>query len=183
MTVFLGKAWDFFPCLQKWLFYRPSENKDSVDVRPGLVLASRPQPASPEGSLDPVVARNSEVLSPNTGRVGCLSSRLCIYSAPNWWNAWSVQCCLWQWSHSIKVGHSPDFGLLSLLHSHLDILFHIRWIPYIINGCYRTSISIKAEIPCWLVHEVVILFHLMSLLYVGNFFKDNPFIQRCLHAA
>ena len=30
-----------------------------------------------------------------SSRVGCLSSRLCIYSAPNCSKAWGVQCCLW----------------------------------------------------------------------------------------
>ena len=31
----------------------------------------------------------------NPGRVGCLSPRLCLYSAPNCSKAMSVQCFLW----------------------------------------------------------------------------------------
>ena len=45
---------------------------------------------SPDGSFGPVVARNSEVLGSNRGRVGCLSSGLCIYSVPNCSNACSA---------------------------------------------------------------------------------------------
>ena len=47
-------------------------------------------PAGPDGSSGPLVARNSEVLGSNPGWVGCLSSRLCIYSGPNCSKAWSV---------------------------------------------------------------------------------------------
>ena len=46
------------------------------------------------GSFDPTVDRKSEVLGSNPGRVGYLSSRLCIYSAPSCLKAWSVQWCL-----------------------------------------------------------------------------------------
>ena len=46
--------------------------------------------ASPDGSFGPVVARNAEVLGSNPGRVGCSSSSLCIYIAPNCSKAWSV---------------------------------------------------------------------------------------------
>ena len=38
--------------------------------------------AGPDGSFIPVVAQNSEVLGSNPDRVGCLTSGLCIYSAP-----------------------------------------------------------------------------------------------------
>ena len=37
--------------------------------------------AGPDDSFDPVDVRNSEVLFSNPGLVGCVSSRLCIYSA------------------------------------------------------------------------------------------------------
>ena len=39
--------------------------------------------AGPDGSFGPAVPRNSEVLGQNPGRVGYLSSILCIYIAPN----------------------------------------------------------------------------------------------------
>ena len=39
--------------------------------------------ASSYDSFNPLVARNSDVLGSNPGQVGYLSSRLCIYSAPN----------------------------------------------------------------------------------------------------
>ena len=48
----------------------------------------------PDGSFDPVVARNSEVLASNSDRFVCLSTRLCIYSAPNCSKACIVQRCL-----------------------------------------------------------------------------------------
>ena len=46
-------------------------------------------------SLGPVVAQNAEVLVSKPGRVGCSSSRLCTWSAPDCSKAWIVQCCLW----------------------------------------------------------------------------------------
>ena len=39
--------------------------------------------AGPDGSFDPVVAQNSEVLGSSPGRFRCLSSGLCICSDPN----------------------------------------------------------------------------------------------------
>ena len=74
----------------------------------------------PDGSLDTVVARNSVVLGSNPRRVGYLSSRLCIYSVPN---CSSVGYMFYGTVHykesiilglSLRVRHSPDFGLLSV---------------------------------------------------------------------
>ena len=79
---------------------------------------------SPDGSFGPVVARNSEVLVSNPGRVRCVSSRLCIYSAPNCSKAWSAQCCLWYYmymhykeplkSFDKNIEYSFGFGLRSV---------------------------------------------------------------------
>ena len=55
--------------------------------------------AGPDDSFGPVVARNSEVLVSNPGHTGCVSSKLCIYSAPNSSKVWSAQCCLWYTVH------------------------------------------------------------------------------------
>ena len=52
----------------------------------------------PDGSFSPVEAPNLEVLGSNPGRVGCLSSGLCIYSAQlQTFQSHGVcsACCLW----------------------------------------------------------------------------------------
>ena len=48
--------------------------------------------ACPNGSFGWFVARKSEVLGSNSKRAGCISSGLCIFSAPNGSKHWSVQC-------------------------------------------------------------------------------------------
>ena len=51
--------------------------------------------AGPDGSYGPVEYQNSEVLGLNPGRVGYVSSKLCMYSALNRSKAWGLQCYLW----------------------------------------------------------------------------------------
>ena len=53
--------------------------------------------ADADGSFDPVVARNSEVLGSNPGQVGYLSSRLCI----------CIQCS--------KLSKGLEYALLSMV--------------------------------------------------------------------
>ena len=74
--------------------------------------------ADPDDSFNRVVARSSEVLSSNRGRVGCLSSRLCLYSVPNSSNAWHAFYDIVHYNralrHWIRVVHSPDLGIPSV---------------------------------------------------------------------
>ena len=64
------------------------------------------QLAGPDGSLDPAMTRNSEVLGSNPGRVRCLSLWFCIYNYPNCAKPWNVQCCLWYYVlYYVKTHH------------------------------------------------------------------------------
>ena len=71
--------------------------------------------------LTPMTLRfdcGSEVLGSNRDRVRCLSSGLCIYSAPNCQKAWNVPCSLYHVHYKEtltllhnSIGPSPDFVL------------------------------------------------------------------------
>ena len=74
-------------------FYRLRVDGASMFVRPSVRVSFPEQigdffyiahtQAGLVGSFESVVAQDSEVLGSNPGRVSCLSSRLCIYSATN----------------------------------------------------------------------------------------------------
>ena len=94
------------PCRDGVAVVNPSKHETFtrcwVHVGPSSsTLAQHPiRGIGPDGSFDPFVARKSEILGSNPGRVGYLSSRLYVCSAANCSKDWSVQCCLWSFDKS-----------------------------------------------------------------------------------